>query len=123
MLFKLLALPLTLPAAGIKFCFQQVLNTAEKELTDDEPVKEALLLLTLKLEEGEIGEEEFKREEALLHARLREIKAYREQKMKALVAQRQAELAARGGAPPPAAAQTADPRGARVEINTSFGQE
>ncbi len=123
MLFKLLALPLTLPAAGIKFCFQQVLNTAEKELTDDEPVKEALLLLTLKLEEGEIGEEEFKREEAVLHARLREIKAYREQKMKELVAQRQADLAARGAAPAPAAAQTANPRSARIEITSSFGQE
>ncbi|MGI8422958.1 MAG: gas vesicle protein GvpG, partial [Chloroflexota bacterium] len=71
MLFKLLALPLSLPAAGIKFCFQQLLNTAENELTDDEPVKEALLLLTLQLEEGEIGEAEFAREEAVLHARLR----------------------------------------------------
>jgi hypothetical protein len=117
MLFKLLALPVTLPAAGIKFCFQQVLNTAEKELTDDEPVKEALLLLTLKLEEGEIGEEEFKREEAVLHARLREIKAYREQKMKDLLARRQA---AQGG-PPPAA--TASPKGARIEITSTFGQE
>src|SRR5918996_2168357 len=100
MLFKLLALPVTLPAAGIKFCFKQVLNPAEKELTDDEPVKEALLLLTLKLEEGEIGEEEFAREEAVLHARLREIRAYREQKMKEMLAQRQAALAAQ---PPPAA--------------------
>jgi len=120
-LFKLLALPVTLPAAGIKFCFQQVLNTAEKELTDDEPVKEALLLLTLKLEEGEISEEEFKREEAVLHARLREIKAYREQKMKDLLAQRQAALAARGG--PPAAAATANPKSARIEITSTFGQE
>ena len=125
MLFKLLALPISLPAAGIKFCFQQVLNTAEKELTDDEPVKEALLLLTLKLEEGEISEEDFAREEALLHARLREIKAYREAKMKEVLLQRQAALAAQGiqtaksGEP----AQPASPKGARIEISSSFGQE
>jgi hypothetical protein len=122
MLFKLLALPVTLPAAGIKFCFQQVLNTAEKELTDDEPVKEALLLLTLKLEEGEISEEEFAREEAVLHARLREIKAYREQKMKEVLAKRRAALAAQP--PPPAGTpQTANPRSARIEVTSTFGQE
>ena len=113
MLFKLLALPISLPAAGIKFCFQQVLNTAEKELTDDEPVKEALLLLTLKLEEGEIGEEEFAREEAALHARLREIKVYREQKMKEVLLKRKAALEA----------QPASPKGATIEISSSFGQE
>ena len=125
MLFKLLALPVTLPAAGIKFCFQQVLNTAEKELTYDEPVKEALLLLTLKLEEGDISEEEFAREEAALHARLREIKAYREAKMKEVLLKRKAQLEAQGiqtaqaGEP----AQPASPKGARIEINSSFGQE
>jgi hypothetical protein len=123
MLFKLLALPLTLPAAGIKFCFQQVLNTAERELTDDEPVKEALLLLTLKLEEGEIGEDEFKREEAILHARLREIRAYRGQKMKELAAQRQAALAAQGAPSATPAGQTANPRSARIEVTSTFGQE
>ncbi|HEU5316180.1 MAG TPA: gas vesicle protein GvpG [Chloroflexota bacterium] len=126
MLFKLLGLPLTLPAAGIKFCFQQVLNTAEKELTDDEPVKEALLLLTLKLEEGEIGEEEFAREEAVLHARLREIKAYREAKMKEALAKRQAALAAQQ--PPLAGGADREPkvasaRGARIEVTSTFGQE
>ncbi len=125
MLFKLLALPISLPAAGIKFCFQQVLNTAEKELTDDEPVKEALLLLTLKLEEGEISEEEFTREEAVLHARLREIKAYREAKMREVLLKRKAQLEAQGvqTAPPGEPAQPASPKGARIEISSSFGQE
>jgi hypothetical protein len=123
MLFKLLALPVTLPAAGIKFCFQQVLNTAEKELTDDEPVKEVLLMLTLKLEEGEISEEEFAREEAILHARLREIKAYREARMKELLLKRQAQLEAQGSPAPGAPAQPVSPKGARIEITSSFGQE
>jgi acyl carrier protein len=57
MLFKLLALPVSLPAAGIKFCFQQVLNAAEAELMDPAPVKEALLNLQLRLEESEITED------------------------------------------------------------------
>ena len=131
MLFKLLGLPLTLPAAGIKFCFQQVLNTAEKELTDDEPVKEALLLLTLKLEEGDISEEDFAREEAVLHARLREIKAYREAKMKEVLAERAAALAAQRpplaggaeGAQPAPAPKISSARGARIEVTSTFGQE
>jgi hypothetical protein len=82
MLLKLLALPVTLPAAGIKFCLQQVLNAAEAELNDDAAVREALLLLSLKLEEGEISEEEFVAEEAVLMQRLREIRARKEQQLR-----------------------------------------
>lgn len=93
MLFKLLGLPFSLPAAGVKFCFQQVLNAAEAELMDPAPVKEALLNLQLQLEEGELSEEEYVEQEAVLMRRLREIRAYREQKAKEalahLAAQRQ----------------------------------
>lgn len=114
MLLKLLGLPLTLPAAGIKFCFQQVLNAAEAELTDDAPVREQLLLLTLKLEEGEITEEEFAREEAILHRRLREIRQYKEQTLREqLAAQRGPSNASPGDAP---AGYTAAPRRAHVEV-------
>jgi hypothetical protein len=119
MLFKLLGLPLTLPAAGIKFCFQQVLNSAERELYDDEPVKEQLLLLTLKLEEGEITEDEYVEQEAFLHMRLREIRAYREAQMKQQLAARAAQQGAQG-AP---AAQTANPRTARIELAADFGPD
>jgi Gas vesicle protein G len=80
MLFKLLGLPVTLPAAGIKFCLQQVLNAAEAELGDPAPVKEELLNLQLQLEEGEITEEEYVEREAVLMRRLREIRAYRQRK-------------------------------------------
>lgn len=114
MLFKLLALPISLPAAGIKFCFQQLLNTAEHELTDDEPVKEQLLLLTLKLEEGEIGEDEFAEQEAVLHRRLREIRQYREQKGQAQLAAMRAAQQAKG-------VPVADSRGARVELSGEYG--
>ncbi len=98
MLFKLLGLPLTLPAAGIKFCFQQVLNAAEAELMDPAPVKEALLNLQLQLEEGEITEEEYVEAEAVLMRRLREIRSYREEKAKEQLAKLAAQ---RGGAPEP----------------------
>jgi hypothetical protein len=117
MLFKLLGLPLTLPAAGIKFCFQQVLNTAERELYDDEPVKEQLLLLTLKLEEGEITEDEYVEQEAALHRRLREIRAYREEQMKQQLAARAAQQAQQP------AAQTANPHTARIELAADFGPD
>jgi hypothetical protein len=78
MLLKLLALPVTAPVAGIRFCLDKVLEAAEQEWLDEAPVKEALLLLTLKLEEGEIGEEDYAEEEAALLKRLREIRAYKQ---------------------------------------------
>ena len=47
--------------------------------TDDEPVRQELLELHLQLEEGQIGEEEFAEREAVLFARLREIREYRKE--------------------------------------------
>lgn len=78
MLLKLLALPITAPAAGIRFCLDKVVEAAEQEWLDDAPVKEALLRLTLKLEEGEISEADYAAEEAVLLRRLREIRAYQQ---------------------------------------------
>jgi hypothetical protein len=105
MLFKLLGLPVSLPAAGIKFCLQQVLNAAEAELTDPAPVKEELLNLQLQLEEGEISEEDYVEREAVLMRRLREIRAYRERR-----AREQRARLPDGG--------VAGPQGATVEITT-----
>jgi hypothetical protein len=79
-LFKLLGLPFSVPAAGVRFVFNTLVETAEAELMDDGPVKEQLLLLQMQLEEGEIEEDEFAEQEAVLFQRLREIRAYREQK-------------------------------------------
>ena len=76
---KLLTLPYSLPAAGIRYCLRQVINMAEQEMTDDTAVKEELMLLNLRFEEGEIDEAEFRRQEAPLLARYSEIKAYRRQ--------------------------------------------
>jgi hypothetical protein len=87
MLLKLLGLPLSLPAAGLRFCFNQIIQAVDAELLDDAPVKEALLLLQLQLEEGEIEEDEFQEREAELFQRLREIRAYREARLREQVAE------------------------------------
>jgi hypothetical protein len=76
-LFKLLALPITAPAAGIRYCIEKVVEYAEHELTDDEPVREQLLELQIELEEGRVTEDEYAEREAVLLARLREIREQR----------------------------------------------
>lgn len=85
---KLLMLPYSLPAAGIKYCIRQVIDMAENEMLDDGAVKEELMLLNLQLEEGEIDEAEFRRLEAPLLARFSEIRAYRRQRAEEDLAER-----------------------------------
>ncbi len=91
---KLLLLPYALPAAGIKYCIRQVIDMAENEMQDDSLVKEELMLLNLRLEEGEIDEAEFRRQEAPLLVRFSEIKSYRRQRAQEELAERQAEIGA-----------------------------
>jgi len=74
-LFKLLGLPFSLPAAGVKFIFQQVADLADHELYDESVVHEQLLLLQVQLEEGDLEEDEYVARETELMTRLREIKA------------------------------------------------
>ena len=83
MLLKLLGLPITVPMAGWRFCINQLIEMAEQEMLDDGPVREALLLLTLELEEGGIDEAEYVAREAELMRWLREIRAYKEQRTRA----------------------------------------
>jgi C4-type Zn-finger protein len=78
-LFKLLALPVTAPAAGIRYCIEKVVEFAEHEMTDDEPVRMQLMELQLELEEGRVSEDEYTEREGVLLARLREIREYRKQ--------------------------------------------
>jgi hypothetical protein len=75
MLFKILGAPFSLPMAGMKFVFNQIADLADQELNDDSVVREQLLLLQLQLEEGDIDEDDYVEQEAVLLARLREIKA------------------------------------------------
>ena len=86
-LFKLLALPLTAPVAGIKYCLDKVLEVAEHQMWDEDPVREELILVNEAYEEGRMPEAEFREREAELLARLREI---REHKKAAALAQQSA---------------------------------
>jgi gas vesicle protein GvpG len=74
-LFKILGAPFTLPMAGVKFVFNQIADLADQELNDDGVLREQLLLLQVQLEEGDIDEDDYVEQEAVLLARLREIKA------------------------------------------------
>ena len=70
------------PYTGSKFLFdfsmQKVMGVVEEELTDDNAVKAELLELQLKLELGDITDDEYVEREAALMYRLREIREWRE---------------------------------------------
>ena len=74
MLFRLLTLPISAPVAGIRYCLEKVAEVAEREMWDEEPVREQLLLTNQAYEEGRMPEDEFREREAELLARLREIR-------------------------------------------------
>ena len=97
LLGKLLAMPYTLPKAGIGYCFDKIIELAETEYYDDATVKEELLLLQLQLEEGEVDEMEYRRREAPILVRLREIREHRKQRLDDLAGARKAEGGATDG--------------------------
>jgi len=76
-LLKLLTLPISAPIAGIRYCLEKVAEVAEREMWDDEPIREQLILENQAYEEGRIDEETFRTREAELLTRLREIKERR----------------------------------------------
>ena len=65
----------SLLVGGIRFVLDKVATIADQELNDPERQRERLLEAQLKLETGEISEEEFAEIEADVFARIREIKA------------------------------------------------
>jgi hypothetical protein len=78
LLGKLLLFPVTGPVAGIRWSLGQVQKVVEEELTDDAPVKQALMELQMQLELGDITDEEYVEREAAFMAQLREVRAWRE---------------------------------------------
>jgi hypothetical protein len=64
---------LLMPINGMKFVFRTLARTAEEQYTDDAPIKEQLLELQLRLENSELSEAEYVKEEAAILRRLREI--------------------------------------------------
>jgi hypothetical protein len=84
LLTNLLFFPVAGPVAGIKWSLGKVQQVVEEELTDDTPVKQALMELQMQLELGDIDDEEYVRREAELMARFREVRAWKERLGKAV---------------------------------------
>ncbi len=61
------------PITGFKFILRTLSRVAEEQYTDDAPLKERLLELQLRLDSGEISEEDYVKEEAAILRDLREI--------------------------------------------------
>ena len=70
--------PVTGPIAGIKWTLSKVQRVVEEELVDDTAVKQELMELNMRLELGDITDDEYAAEEAVLMRRLREIREWRE---------------------------------------------
>jgi hypothetical protein len=85
-LLRLLTLPISAPIAGIRYCLEKVVEVAEREMWDEEPVREQLILVNQAFEEGRIDDATFRTREAELLARLREIKEHRVQTARAAAA-------------------------------------
>jgi hypothetical protein len=64
----------TLLVGGIKFVLRKIVDAVESQLNDDSVLHEELLAAQMRLELGEITQEEFAEVEADLLARLREIR-------------------------------------------------
>jgi uncharacterized membrane protein len=78
-LFKhLLFWPVTGPLFLTEFTMGRLAGAVRDELTDDGAVRDELLELQLRLELGEIDDDEYVRREAALMARLREVRSWRE---------------------------------------------
>jgi hypothetical protein len=79
LLKHLLFWPVTGPLYLADFSIGKVNDVVRNELTDDSGIMAELLELQLKLEQGDITDDDYLREEATLMVRLREVRAWREQ--------------------------------------------
>lgn len=66
-----------LPVSGIKFVLRTLAKTAEQEYTDSGPLKQRLLELQEELDNGDITEEDYVRQESQIFRDLREIERRR----------------------------------------------
>lgn len=69
---------LLLPLKGVIWMGKKINEVAEKELTDEGPIKEKLMELQLRFELDEISEEEYNKQEQELLARLDTIRTAKE---------------------------------------------
>jgi hypothetical protein len=87
----ILLLPIKGPLAGFRWIMTTIQKMADEELMDDQPWKERLIELQMKLEVGEINEEDYTREEAIVFQALRDIRARREELARQFAAERDEE--------------------------------
>jgi len=78
LLSNILLAPFLGPVWGARWTLEQVDRVVRDELTDDGPIKEDLMALQMRLEMGEIDDDEFVRQEAEIMKRLREVREWRE---------------------------------------------
>ena len=78
LLSNILLFPVTGPVNGIKWTLGKIQQVVDEELTDDTPIKQELMELQMQLELGDIDDDEYKRREAEVMTRLREVRAWRE---------------------------------------------
>lgn len=69
----------SLLVSGIRFVLDKVASAVEAEMNDEQSLKEELLAASMRVELGEMDEEEFARLERDILARLREIREEREE--------------------------------------------
>ena len=81
---KVVFFPVTGPIAGIRWSLNQVMSVVETELTDDTAVKQELMELQMRLELGEIDDDEYIVQEGHIMAKLREVRSWKEKFGKAL---------------------------------------
>lgn len=88
LLDDLLLLPITGPIAGFKWVMNTIQKMADEELLNDQPWKERLIELQMRLELGEISEDDYVAEEKVVFQALRDIRARREEIARQYAAQR-----------------------------------
>ncbi len=71
--------PVTGPQFLVKYSMETIEDVVREELTDDQAIKEELMALQMRLELGEIDDDEYVENEALLMRRLREVRHWREE--------------------------------------------
>ncbi len=78
LLSDILLFPISGPVKGIRWSLSHVQRVVEKELTDDEPIKQELLELQLLHEMGDVDDAEYVEREKVIMDRLREVRVWRE---------------------------------------------
>lgn len=78
LLTNILLAPFLGPVWGTRFTLDKIDRAVREQLTDDTPIKEDLMQLQLELENGEIDDAEYARQEAEIMERLRDVREWRE---------------------------------------------